>query len=150
MRKKFWTEQGLSGWALTDLPLSSIIEATTCETGRRGILATYMSGAAARQFAAINENEQINQTLEQSEKIFPGIRANFERGRSFSWDSGPWAGGAAPWMKPGQMTSLLPHIARPEGRIHFAGDHTSPWMRWMQGALESGLRAAHEVHEGSL
>ena len=38
-------------------------------------------------------------------------------------------------------------IARPEGRIHFAGEHTSVWMRWMQGALESGHRAAREIYE---
>jgi len=50
-------------------------------------------------------------------------------------------------MKPGQMTAFLPHLARPEGRIHFAGDHTSAWMRWIQGALESGHRAAREVQE---
>jgi monoamine oxidase len=26
--------------------------------------------------------------------------------------------------KPGQFSSLWPHVARPEGRIHFAGEHT--------------------------
>jgi len=148
MRRKFWTDEGVCGWALTDLPISSISESTTHETGQRGILATYMSGAAARQFAAASETEQIDKTLEQAEKIFPGARKNCEGGCSISWDEGPWAGGAAPWMKPGQMLSLLPHIARPEGRVHFAGEHTSAWTRWMQGALESGHRAAREVQEG--
>jgi monoamine oxidase len=45
------------------------------------------------------------------------------------------------------MATLLPHIARREGRVFFAGEHTSPWFGWMQGALESGNRAAHEVNE---
>ncbi len=147
MRRKFWIKEGLSGWALTDLPISSISDATANEGGSRGILATYMSGAAARQLAALRESEQVEQTLQQAEKLLPGIRENCEGGRSVSWDSGPWAGGAAPWMKPGQITAFLPHLARPEGRIHFAGDHTSAWMRWIQGALESGHRAAREVQE---
>jgi monoamine oxidase len=43
------------------------------------------------------------------------------------------------------MRALLPHLAAPEGRIHFAGDHTSSRPGWMQGALDSGLRAAGEV-----
>jgi monoamine oxidase len=47
------------------------------------------------------------------------------------------------------MSTIMPNIARPEGRIHFAGEHTSSWMGWMQGALESGERAAREVLEGA-
>jgi monoamine oxidase len=45
------------------------------------------------------------------------------------------------------MATLLPEIARPEGRVFFAGEHTSPWFGWMQGALQSGDRVAREVHE---
>ncbi|MBA2646369.1 MAG: FAD-dependent oxidoreductase, partial [Pyrinomonadaceae bacterium] len=37
----------------------------------------------------------------------------------------------------------------PEGRVHFAGDHTSAWIRWMQGALHSGLRVAREVNNAN-
>jgi monoamine oxidase len=44
------------------------------------------------------------------------------------------------------MTTLLPIAQRPEGRIHFAGEHTSAWHGWMNGALESGNRAAAEVN----
>jgi monoamine oxidase len=52
------------------------------------------------------------------------------------------------WFRPGQLRSLGPWIAKPEGRVHFAGEHTSPWIGWMQGALQSGLRAAREIVEG--
>ena len=45
----------------------------------------------------------------------------------------------------GQMTAMAPVIAAPEGRVHFAGEHTSTWTGWMEGALESGERAAREV-----
>ena len=54
-----------------------------------------------------------------------------------------------PTYKPGQRTELWPHIARPEGRVHFAGDHTSPWIRWMQGALHSGNRVAREINDAA-
>jgi monoamine oxidase len=47
------------------------------------------------------------------------------------------------------MTELMPHIAKPEGRIHFCGDHTSQSPGWMDGALQSGHRAAKEVNEAS-
>jgi monoamine oxidase len=40
----------------------------------------------------------------------------------------------------------MPHAIAPEGRIHFAGEHTSPWQAWMEGAIESAERAALEVN----
>ena len=64
---------------------------------------------------------------------------------SFDRDNELWSRGAYAWFRPGEMSSLLPHIASPEGRIHFAGDHTSPVPGWMNGALQSGNRAAREV-----
>ena len=30
-----------------------------------------------------------------------------------------------------------------------AGEHTSPWPGWIQGALHSGVRAAREVARGT-
>jgi monoamine oxidase len=42
---------------------------------------------------------------------------------------------------------LHEHIIAPEGRVHFAGEHASLAHAWIQGAIESGLRAAREIHE---
>ena len=47
---------------------------------------------------------------------------------------------------PGVLTSLGPKTVRPVGRLHFAGDGTSPeWPGYMDGAIRSGERAAKEV-----
>jgi monoamine oxidase len=43
------------------------------------------------------------------------------------------------------MTTLMPVLASEEKGLHFAGEHTSIWTGWMEGALESGERAAREV-----
>ena len=37
-------------------------------------------------------------------------------------------------------------IINPEGRYFFAGEHASIQHRWIEGAIESALRAALEVH----
>ena len=59
------------------------------------------------------------------------------------WDERTgWQG----WFRPGDLTTMTPHIARPEGRLHFAGEHASRLPGWIQGAIESGQRAADEVH----
>jgi monoamine oxidase len=48
------------------------------------------------------------------------------------------------------MTGILVDAEMPEGRIHFAGEHLSRVQGWMQGALESGLRAVQEVHAAAV
>jgi len=47
------------------------------------------------------------------------------------------------------MSALLPHIARAEGRIHFAGEHAPMSPGWVRGALESGNRVAREITEAA-
>ncbi|MGH4033635.1 FAD-dependent oxidoreductase [Actinomycetota bacterium Odt1-20B] len=67
-------------------------------------------------------------------------------GQTQSWARDPYAYGEASVLLPGQHTELLPHIARPEGPLHFAGDHTSLKPAWIEGALESAVRTALEAH----
>jgi monoamine oxidase len=146
-RREYWASAGLGVSAYTDLPVMAIVNSTLNQTGTRGILESYMAGENARRVARMNEGERLDFTSIEMEKVYPGIRKNFEGGASVAWDEDRWARGAYAWFKPGQMRELLPHIARAEGRIHFAGEHTSSWPGWMQGAFQSGHRAAREINE---
>ena len=146
-KKRFWLNEGLTGQASTDLPIMSIYDRTVNQPGTRGILESYMAGPQARRATAMKGSARVSFTLEQMEKVHPAIRENFEGGTSKCWDEDEWARGDYAWFKPGQMSSLIPHIGRSEGRIHFAGEHASAWPGWMQGALESGNRAAREINE---
>ncbi|HYH86352.1 MAG TPA: FAD-dependent oxidoreductase [Pyrinomonadaceae bacterium] len=74
---------------------------------------------------------------------FTSARVSFERGVTKCWGEDEWAGCA--WTHPSVPQLLF--IMRPEGRIHFAGEHTSLWASWMQGALESGNRVVTEIEE---
>jgi len=147
-RSRFWRSEGLSGFATTDLPISQVWDATWNQPGTRGILQALPISLHSRRVTQMPESEGILFALEQVTAIFPAMRDNFEAGVSTCWDQDEWARGASAFYKPGQMSSLLPHVARPEGRVHFAGEHTSVWIDgWMQGALESGDRVAREVNE---
>jgi monoamine oxidase len=149
-KREFWNQEGLGVSAYTDLPIMAIVNSTLNQAGTRGILESYSAGEHARSLTAMKESERIRFTLEQMEKVYPAIRKNFEGGASVCWDEDGWARGAYAWFKPGQMSELLPHIARAEGRIHFAGEHTSSWPGWMQGAFQSGHRAAREINRGAM
>jgi monoamine oxidase len=149
-KREFWTGEGLGVSAYTDLPIMAIVNSTLNQAGTRGILESYSAGDNSRAMTAMKESERISFTLEQMEKVYPAIRKNFEGGASVCWDEDRWVRGAYAWFKPGQMSELLPHIARAEGRIHFAGEHTSSWPGWMQGAFQSGHRAAREINRGAM
>lgn len=149
-RKQFWLDEGLSGSATTDVGNTMIFDGAPNQgpgiSGAPGILESYMAGPIARQITAMPESLRMNWVMRIVEKAYPNIRANFELGATKCWDEDPWARGGYAWYRPGQMSSLLPHVASPEGRIHFAGEHASSLFGWMQGALESGNRAAQEVN----
>ena len=146
-KKRFWDSEGQSGFATTDLPISQVWDVTYKQPGTRGILQAMPISLHSRRVTAMSEQERINFALQQVELICPGTRENFEGGVTKCWDEDQWSRGASSYYKPGQFSSLLPHVARPEGRIHFAGEHTSVWIDgWMQGALESGDRVAREVN----
>ncbi|MCU1267122.1 MAG: amine oxidase [Acidobacteria bacterium] len=146
-KKRFWLDQGWSGSAATDLPIMSMYPRTPNLPGPRGILESYTTGPSARRITALPERERVPFVLRYMNVVQPKMAENFEGGASKCWDEDVWSRGAYAWFKPGQMTALLPHIARAEGRVHFAGEHASAWPGWMQGALESGNRAAREVND---
>jgi monoamine oxidase len=152
---RYWTKDGLAGVASTDLPETQpvrhvpgfwIEDATLTEDTPRGILDCYITGEWARRVTAMPDADRVKLALDLVELAFPGARANFSgRVMTKCWDEDPWERGDYCWFRPGQMTSFCPVIPVPEGRVHFAGDHTSALPGWMQGALESGVRAANEV-----
>jgi monoamine oxidase len=66
---------------------------------------------------------------------------------SVSWEHEPWSRGGYAFFDPRFNPSLRYWLARPFGRVFFAGEHTSlRWQGYMNGAVETGLRAAEEVH----
>jgi monoamine oxidase len=74
------------------------------------------------------------------------MKQEFEGGLSKCWGLDPWQRGSFALPTPGQM-NFINVLARVEGRIHFAGEHTSPWTGWMQGALDSARRTVAEIND---
>jgi monoamine oxidase len=63
-----------------------------------------------------------------------------------TWEDDAWAGGGYAVFGPGFDSRLREWLARPCGRVFFAGEHThARWQGYMNGAIESGQRAAAEV-----
>lgn len=151
VRERFWEREPygiLGGTSGTDLPIRRIVYPSTSDPStRRGVLlGSYTWGQDALRWGSLSEADRVEQAIEDVAKVHPEIREQFEVGVSHAWFNDPYAGGAFAQFEPGQMTRLLRAIVRPEGRLHFAGEHCSLYHAWIQGALESGIRAAREIH----
>jgi monoamine oxidase len=150
VRERTWeAEDGIFGGAsVTELPIRRMNYPTPDPSTKRGVLlASYTWGQDALQWGAMDEESRLEEALDDVERIHPRIRDVYEVGASHAWYSDRWARGAFAMFAPGQQTELQADIVRPEGRIHFAGEHCSLYHAWIQGALESGIRAAQAIHE---
>lgn len=148
-RRRFWEEdEGIRGGRMvTDLPMRSMYYPDHGrETGRGVLLASYTWGEDAQKWDALETHDRVRQAVDQASLIHPQIQQELEVGTSKSWQLDPFAGGAFADLLPGQYDSLYPHVALPEGRFHFAGEHASLNHAWIQGAINSGIRAALEIH----
>jgi monoamine oxidase len=64
------------------------------------------------------------------------------------WLGDEFSRGTWPVLRPGQHTGYLPVLQAPEGRLIFAGSETANgWNGFIDGAIESGLRAAREARQ---
>ncbi|MEU3776666.1 NAD(P)/FAD-dependent oxidoreductase [Streptomyces sp. NPDC032472] len=62
------------------------------------------------------------------------------------WGKDPYSLGGWALRRPGQLTTQLPAIQQPRGRVSFAsGDIATGWVGFVEGAIESGLRAAQQA-----
>ncbi len=148
----FWFDEGVSGSAATDLPIGDVGRHPASDPGgphERAILESFVTGPAASRLAARSESEIIEQTLRYMEKVHPKIRDYREGGVVKAWSQDAYALGCVSWPAPGDVTQYLEPLQRPHGRIHFAGEHTSILRSSMEGALRSGIRAAHEVNDAA-
>ena len=144
-RSRFWRSADLSGSARTDRATEVWDSTFDQVTSRRGILGASVGGRVGRTVLDMTPDDSLTFGVGLVADAFPAIRSQFEKGFVQRWALDPWSRGAFPVFKPGEMSTLMPTIARPEDGIHFAGEHTSSWTGWMEGALQSGERAAREV-----
>jgi len=148
-RSRFWEKDGYNGFGVSDLP-QEIFHPTFDQPGTRGLLVSYMLVGVGQRVGAMDPDRRTEFVSHEMEKVHPGLLDHLEGCVFKVWPADPWVGGAGAQHSPGQLTTLCVGVERPEGRVHFAGEHTSGQPYWMQGALQSGLRAAKEVNEAKI
>jgi monoamine oxidase len=143
---------GWSGYLATDHPFQYAWETSLAQPGSSGLITVYSGGRDGAALAVPSTYGRapasvVDDALATLEVAAPGISAGYNRrGYAYNWSEDPWSRGSYAAFLPGQTTRFGPRLKRPEGGIHFAGEHTSiAFQGFLEGAVESGERAAREV-----
>ena len=142
---RFWQNDELNGWGDSNLP-EEIWQPSWDDQQTPGILQSYLRGLPAEQFDALSPEQQIDSVFKRWINAFPDLHNHISSTHIHSWAAEQWSGKAFASPSTAQEAALGGHIGTAEGRIHFAGEHASNYHGWIQGALESGIRAAREIH----
>ncbi|MBK8255477.1 MAG: FAD-dependent oxidoreductase [Polyangiaceae bacterium] len=146
--KKIWVERGEKGDVVTDLPMGNIREETFLQEGESAVLGVYASKQGATSLTALKESERVANVLGQVVKAHPGVEPHVIATAAHYWDEDPYARGAYTWFGVGELTGWGAHLFSPEGRVHFAGEHTSYRPGFMHGAVASAKRVVREIAGG--
>lgn len=141
---RYWETHGLSGFAQLDTG-AEVWNPTWDQHGATGILQLYQEGERADLLDRLSAQSRLKACAATIKSVFPRFIAD-ERTAYWSWKENEWARGAYGMPAPGQCFDWYAQIPAAEGRVHFAGEHTSATPGFMQGAIMSGYRAAQEVN----
>ncbi|MCF4165199.1 FAD-dependent oxidoreductase [Zavarzinia compransoris] len=143
----FWRARGLSGEIVSDAgPFSPIFDGTP-EGAAHGVLTGFLEGEAARTWTGRTPDARRKAVVDTLVRILGPEAAEPIDYAENDWLAEEWSGGCyAGLMPPATLTAFGPAIRESAGRVHFAGTESAiEATGYVEGALESGERAAREV-----
>jgi monoamine oxidase len=142
--KPFWRRLRQPQAFGTDLPIGAVWDGNEDQRGSAGILSLLAGGQASGAVQAILRSDGPRGVVDRLKWL--GKPAALIATHAISWEDDRWARGGYAFFDPAFDPSLRAWLARPARRILFAGEHTSnQWQGYMNGAIESGKRAAAEI-----
>jgi monoamine oxidase len=147
-RERFWIERGWNGRLVTDAPIVLTWHATSHVEHEHGIITAYTGGEPGARLAALSDTERIRVAVAEIEKLFPGSSDLIECTATVAWPNEPYTRGSYVALAPGEVTAHWKTLFEPVGRLFFAGEHAAAVQGFMEGAVESGQRAASMILVG--
>ena len=104
----------------------------------------YLNGANADRLLGRPRETRAQEVVDQFRKDMPDLFDEVVTVQDFAWSEQPWIRGSFGGPPVGGAW-MIDEWTKPAGRIHFAGDFTTMKSGWVEGAIESGLRAARQI-----
>ena len=142
--RRWWRAQARPRAFATNLPIGAVWE--SAEEQKKAAMVTLLAGGrASDELRGLLEGEG---GLAMSKRLrwLGGGPREAPQVQWITWERDPWSRGGYAYFSPSFDPVLRPLLARGAGRLLFAGAHTSDnYQGYMNGAVETGLRAAKEV-----
>ena len=151
---RFWEQEGVyGGLGWTDQLPENLVYPSGGWHDEMGVLvAAYVAGWTGPdrpgKFGALSHAEQHALSRQVVERMHPGRSRLLTRPVTVDWARTPWAEGVGvghpdwnTFPRPARYAELM----RPEGPIHFAGDHLSYVVLWQEGAALSAHEAVRRL-----
>jgi monoamine oxidase len=128
----------------TDLDTGAVWDGNEQQKGPQGILSFLAGGNASHALQRIVRTEGERGVVQRIDWL--GTPSRLLASQTVVWDHDPWVRGGYAYFDPDFNPLWRSWLARPAGRVVFAGEHTSvKYQGYMNGAIETGLRAAAEI-----
>jgi monoamine oxidase len=109
------------------------------------LLWNHKSGRLSAPYRALDDAQARARAAGELYAARPSMKGRITPLAVVNWDRHEWTRGHLAYRAPGQILKFGKVVGDAHGRIHFAGEHTSVTASGMEGAMESGERAAFEI-----
>jgi monoamine oxidase len=154
---RVWGNHGSEGASYSNLPNHQCTWEPNPSTATPGnaVMLDYSGGRRAERLDPSMVDAEARRWLGDLEKVWPGAFAAAKRapdGKIVAhmqhWPSDPFSLGSYTSNPPGYFTRWEGRVGLPAANLFFAGEHTDSfydWQGFMEGACNSGIRAAAEL-----
>ncbi len=145
LKHNFWEKDGLPSSMWTDNPFERFAVLGRGENGAPSSAIAFINGNEAYKYNLMSDKQVADHAIRELVKARPAIEGALEPVMVQSCHRNVHGAGDWVFWRPGQVTAYAAHMREPHGNIHFCGEHTALMERGMEGAFESGERAALDV-----
>ncbi|HBY63516.1 MAG TPA: FAD-dependent oxidoreductase [Solibacterales bacterium] len=140
---RFWKAEDFS--IASDATAHFYFHSTQKQEGEPGILCSYAIGDKADVLASAGAARRQLTITRDLEAVDPAASSLAWSIASYAWQRDPFTRGAYAVYRPGQWFDVRPRLARPHGKVLFAGEHLADWQGFMEGAVVTGEAAARAL-----
>ena len=147
--RPFWRDDGLTGQATSNTGPVKVTFDNSAAGGEPGVMLGFIEGHDAREWSERPAGERRQAVLESFARYFGDAMLKPDFYVEKSWAADEWSAGCyTGYTPPGVLLDYGKALREPLGRIHWAGTETATrWSGYIDGAVQSGERAAAEVIE---
>jgi len=147
IKKPFWEQDGLpmSIWGTDSFERFAVIRRG--ENGTPSSAIAFVNGNDAFKYNFLSDAQAYKYTIGELVIARPSLKGALEGIMVQSCHRNVHGSGDWVFWAPGQVEKYANHMRDRHGNVHFAGEHTAIMERGMEGAFESGERAALDLLE---